>query len=88
MGINMTIINYNDPEEILEIKFINFQTKSAKSSSSSSGDGATIGGVIGGIVALIIICAIVYYFCCKNTSKANTLSGSITIVPALVAVKN
>ena len=82
-------LNYNDPEEILEIKLINFKTQSKKSS-SSSGNGGTIGGVIGGIGGLIIICAIVYCCCCKNKTKAsptNTTSGSVTFVPALIPVK-
>ena len=81
-------LNYNDPEEILEIKLINFQQKS---SSSSSGDGETIGGIIGGIVGCIIIFAIIYYCCCKNkteTSTTNTTSGTVTVLPALVAIKN
>jgi hypothetical protein len=78
-------LNYNDPEEILEIKLINFKTQSKKSS-SSSGNGGTIGGVIGGIAGLIIICAIVYCCCCKNKAEANSTSGPVTLVPGLVAV--
>ena len=82
-------LNYNDPEEILEIKLINFQKKS--SSSSSSGDGETIGGIIGGIAGGIIIFAIIYYCCCKNkteTSTTNTTSGTVKVVPALIPIKN
>lgn len=82
-------LNYKDPEEILEIKLINLQKKS---SSSSSGDGATIGGVIGGIAGCIIIFAIIYCCCCRNkteTSSTNTTTtGNVTVVPALVAIKN
>ena len=82
-------LNYNDPEEILNIKLFNFKTQSKKSS-SSSGNGGMIGGIIGGIGGLIIICAIVYCCCCRNKTKASTTNSTsgVTLVPALVAVKN
>lgn len=81
-------LKYNDPEEILEIKLINLQKKS---SSSSSGDEATIGGVAGGIAGCIILLIIIYCCCCANkteTSSKNTTTGTVTVVPALVAMKN